>query len=210
MVGRGEETFDEAFVGVGRAVGEKGGGLVGRGREADQIEADAAEERDAVRLGGGGDFFLFEAGEDEAVDGVAGPVGDLCRGDGGRGLRRGGNEGPVDVLLRFLVRRGQSALIDPRTDRRDLNVAERGLFVGHPRDVVVRAEDGLHHEAGGGVAGLEGAADVAALAEEGGGVGAHAALLLRGSVAFVAVRGEDGFHVVHVIHGRGGGRERSG
>ena len=87
VVRRGEEACDDAAKrgfaasrscsggscrGGRRVVGEERRDLGGRGRETDEIEADAAEQGDAVGLGGRGDrrFFVCEPRENEGVDGV--------------------------------------------------------------------------------------------------------------------------------------------
>jgi lysophospholipase L1-like esterase len=52
---------------------------------------------------------------------------------------------PLMVLVAVLA--GGCAGVDPGADGGDVGVGERGLLVGHLRDVVVHAEDGLHPSA---------------------------------------------------------------
>ena len=52
VVGAGEQPVDEPFVGVGGGVGQEGVDLLGRRREADQVEGEPADQGPAVGLGG--------------------------------------------------------------------------------------------------------------------------------------------------------------
>ena len=69
-----EEAVDEFFVGIGTVVFGKGFDFFCGGRQAGEVEREAADERATVGFGGWLLVFLFEAGEDEVVDFVAGPV----------------------------------------------------------------------------------------------------------------------------------------
>jgi PAS domain-containing protein len=60
---RGEQMLREELVDVG-----------GRRRETEEIETQAANQRDAVGFGRGFDFLLFQAGENECVDRVLHPI----------------------------------------------------------------------------------------------------------------------------------------
>jgi hypothetical protein len=75
-MGTGEEAVDESLVGARVGVLDKGLDLLGGGREANQIEADAANEGSAVGLRRGFESFLAELGTDEGVDWVRGTLGD--------------------------------------------------------------------------------------------------------------------------------------
>ncbi len=91
-VGRGgEQAVDDLFVGVGRFVFQEGVDFGGRGRQAGEIEGDAADEAAAIERGGGLEVLFAQACEDEGVDGVADP------GIAGGGHRRADDflEGPV-------------------------------------------------------------------------------------------------------------------
>ena len=92
VVRGGEQAIDEAFVGAGFFVGQEGSEFGGRGREAGEIQADAADQRRPRGLGRRGQFFGFEAGEDEAVDGILNPV---FAADGRRRRARRGGERPM-------------------------------------------------------------------------------------------------------------------
>ena len=82
---RGEQAIHGGAVGGLAAagdVGEEGGAVGGRGREADEIEAHAAQPRLGGGVGAGGDSLAFQTGEDEAVDGPARPRGGADLGEG--------------------------------------------------------------------------------------------------------------------------------
>jgi hypothetical protein len=51
IVRRGEQAVHLLLVGIGGFVGEEGGDLGGRGREAREIEAEAAQQRGAIGFG---------------------------------------------------------------------------------------------------------------------------------------------------------------
>src|SRR5262249_16871676 len=88
---RGEQTVHEAVIGVSGAVVDEGVHLIGRRRQAGGVEGDAADERDAVRVGGGGEAVRLEFRQDESIDRVAHPGGIL---DGGPGRSGRGLQGP--------------------------------------------------------------------------------------------------------------------
>ena len=77
---RHEETLIDAPVPRGR-IGrirpirliDESGDLGRRGRQAGQVEAQAANERDGVGFGLRGDAFLFQPGENEVVDRISRP-----------------------------------------------------------------------------------------------------------------------------------------
>ena len=78
------------LVGVGRRVGEEGVDLRERRRQADQVEAQAADQGGPVGLGRGLQPLGLQPGEDEAVDRVPGPglVATFGERGPGRGLER--------------------------------------------------------------------------------------------------------------------------
>ncbi len=74
---RVEEPVDQPCVGILASVGDEGVDLRDGWRQADQVEAEAADEGDLVGLGRGRQALGLEPGEDEAVDRVAAPAGVL-------------------------------------------------------------------------------------------------------------------------------------
>ena len=56
-----EEAVDLLFVGVGGLVADEGVDFGDGGRQAGEIEREAAEQSDAIGFGRGGEIFLFEA-----------------------------------------------------------------------------------------------------------------------------------------------------
>ena len=52
IVGRGQQAIDQTLVGIRGLVINKGVDLGGRGRQAQQVEAEAADQRDAISFGG--------------------------------------------------------------------------------------------------------------------------------------------------------------
>ena len=72
--GRGEQPIDDLGEGVGRVVREEGVDLLGRGRQADEVERHPAEEPRSVGVGDRGEPAGLERREEEAVDLAARPV----------------------------------------------------------------------------------------------------------------------------------------
>ena len=72
--GRGEQPIDDLGEGVGRVVGEERVELLGRGRQADEVERHPAEQPRPVGVGDRGEPSGFERREEEAVDVAARPV----------------------------------------------------------------------------------------------------------------------------------------
>ena len=62
VVRAGQEPVDQLLVGVGASVGEEGVDLLGRRREADEVEAQAADEGGPVGLGRGLQLLALRAG----------------------------------------------------------------------------------------------------------------------------------------------------
>ena len=81
---RREQAVDELFVGVGRLVVDELLHLLGRGRQAVQVEIGAAGEGAAVGFGSEVEFLLLELGEDEGVDGIADAAASFTAGTAGR------------------------------------------------------------------------------------------------------------------------------
>jgi hypothetical protein len=88
--------------------------LLGRRREARQIEEEPPDEDLGLRFGARGDALALELREDEAVDGVRGPGRVVDGGEGGS-FRR--DEGPVRLVPR--------AVLDPAPDDRGLVLRQR-------------------------------------------------------------------------------------
>ena len=62
---RSEESLHLLLVGVPAPVGKEGIDLRGRRRESDQVQAQPAEQRRAVRLGRGGQALFLQPGQNE-------------------------------------------------------------------------------------------------------------------------------------------------
>ena len=67
----GEERVHKLLVGARRAVVDEGEHFLGRWRQADEIEAEAADQRAAVGLGREGELLLGKLGEEEGIGGIA-------------------------------------------------------------------------------------------------------------------------------------------
>ena len=70
---RGEQLIDVVLVGVGRGVVDECFDLLGRRRQARQIEAQAPGQRAAIGFGGRREAALFELRQDEMVDADSSP-----------------------------------------------------------------------------------------------------------------------------------------
>ena len=70
MTRRSEQALDLFLVGVGRPIGEKCRHLLGRGRQARQVERHPTQQAGFFRLGRWVDFLFGEPGVNERVDGV--------------------------------------------------------------------------------------------------------------------------------------------
>ena len=149
--GGGEEAVDDLVVGSGRGVPDEGLHVGGMGRQADEVEVDAADERGFFCGGVRAHALGLEFSEDEVVDGVFDPRGIL---DGReRGLFNG-LEGPV-ILTHAGVRgrvaggdvdaRVGGAAADPLGEIGDLLVGEFFAFGGH-LEVFVFVADGPDEE----------------------------------------------------------------
>ncbi|SVB96945.1 uncharacterized protein METZ01_LOCUS249799 [marine metagenome] len=101
------------FAGVFRIVGQESVQLLHRGRQAEQVEAHAAQPTGLVGGFGKGQAALLEAAQGEVVDGVADELLGLDRGQVGP-LRL--NVGPVVGVL--------SALLYPATQGFDLGLGQ--------------------------------------------------------------------------------------
>ena len=138
-VGRGgEQAVDKFEVGRGILVLDERGDLFGRGREAGQVEGDAADEHGALGFAGGREAFLGETGVDETIDRVSGgaggqfgafdrlisPPGFFLRADGARQVAAG------DGRLGAALRPGGAGL-HPSLEQADFFLREAFALRGH-------------------------------------------------------------------------------
>ena len=68
-----EQPVDKPLVGVGGLIGHECGDLLGGGREAGQVIAQAADQGSLARFGRWRQTALLEGGQDESVDRIARP-----------------------------------------------------------------------------------------------------------------------------------------
>ena len=68
-----EEAVDDPFVCIGEIVVQEGPDLLGGRRQAGEVERGAADQADAVELGGVLEFQGLHLGEDEPIDRIARP-----------------------------------------------------------------------------------------------------------------------------------------
>ena len=179
-VGGGEQAIDDALLRAGCAVREESVDLLGRGREAGQVEGHAAEPGERRRRPGGLDALLLQARVQQRVDGVL-PVLHLHR----RSHRR--EEAPAETIgvVERDLRRKVSAGGDPALEGRDVLV--RDLAGRRHRQERIVVADGLDEQARVGVARLEERLAVDAGAEGLDGVEAQARLRIVAAVAADAV-----------------------
>lgn len=67
--GGGEEAINEGAVGGGAGVVDEVVDFGLGGGEAGEIEGGAANERAAIRFGGGGEVLFFQLGHEKGIDG---------------------------------------------------------------------------------------------------------------------------------------------
>ncbi len=77
---RGEQAVNDSWKGIRRWVGEERTDLLGRRRQPDQVEGDAADERAAVGPTDRPQSDRGPAGGDEPIDRTVGPAGRVRRG----------------------------------------------------------------------------------------------------------------------------------
>ena len=196
VVGRGEQPIDQPGISVGRGIGHERLDLGGLGRQADQVEGQAADQGPTVGFGRGLETLRLQLRQDEAVDRVARPrlVLDLGR----RGIFDR-LEAPVSGALAEVERsdlRGRAGLgrhrpggsaLDPLGQDGDLLGRELGLR-RHPE--VFGVADGLDQEALLGLAGEQGRAGVATFQGVGQAIEPQAPLGLALAVAREAAVGQ--------------------
>src|SRR5438105_12148400 len=91
VMGRIEQTFDDAFIGIGAAIVQERVNFGDGWRKTDEIEGQAPDECGAGGFGCWLDLFFFEPGQHEEVDWIAGP---FCAADFWKRRTSGRNEGP--------------------------------------------------------------------------------------------------------------------
>lgn len=175
---------------MGRVLLE-GSEFIGRGREADQVEGESAENRTCVRDARGLQSLFLKLGLDEAVDGMGGGAG------GQGGLGKGLQRPPVERvgLLQGGGFRPDRAFGDPALQGVDLGGSEAVAFGRHAR-VVIRRRHEFDERAFGGFSreNVRGVA-FAAVQSDLTVIEAEFALLLFRPVALHAVLLEDRFHL---------------
>ncbi len=138
VVRRGQQAIDEPFVGVGRLVGQKRVDSSGFGRQPQQIERQAADQRPLVRIGREGELFRFERGAEQRVDRRADAIG---RRERGHRRTMDWSEAPERTIVardlggrvqlgRLLLGRDRSAP-DPALDDGDLGRGQFLIAGGH-------------------------------------------------------------------------------
>ena len=116
-----QESIDDVAIGIHRSICHEPIDLGRRGRQADEIERDAANPRRAVRVRSGPQTLSLEPFEHEGVDWIPDPV--LIGHDRKRGAS-GRHERPVLLPCR--------SLFDPSLDDRHIPAAERLTALRHP------------------------------------------------------------------------------
>ena len=136
------QAVDLLLIGVGARVGEEHGGLLGRGRQAGEVEREAAEQRGLGGFGRKREAGLGQLLDHEGVDGILLAVG----GQGGADRR---DERPVSFVL--------GAFGDPALEDLLLGSGDRAVGIRRGHDLLrVLGEEPLHQLARFGVAGHEG------------------------------------------------------
>ena len=198
VVWGGDDLVGEEIGGVGSGVIDEGVDFGWFWREPGEVGVEAADECGAVGFGGWGEASGVEGGEDEEVDGVAGPCGVA---DGWEGRADGRDEGPVGFV--------GGAGGDPAAEEGALGVGEGAVGVRGRHDFVrVRGDETFDEFAFVGVAGDEGVFGDGGVAGVEAEVGFTFIAVL--AVAVEAVFAEDGADVAIEGDLCGWGGEREG
>ena len=121
--------FEDA-VAFGWAVGgDKPGGNLGFGGQADEIEMDPAQPSGGVGRGRGSNAEALQGVADEGVDRM------VCGGGSGRWGALGTNEGPVDEDAWDFVGWSGRSVGNPTSEGLDFGGLKRRPVVGHPFDL---------------------------------------------------------------------------
>ncbi len=139
IVWRSQQPFDLALVSAGGAVRQKSVDVGDRGRQPDEIQAQAAQERCPVGRVGRRQTKTLQPGQHEAIDVIGDPRGVL---DFGNNRTRWRTKCPVRARI-FLDLAGAlgpgGALIDPILHALDFGRRQRLGLGGHARDFLGRA-----------------------------------------------------------------------
>lgn len=200
--GAGEEVIDDGFEGGGRGIGEEDFHFLGRGREAEEVIVDSAEEGMLWRGGCGREVCGFEAGEDEVIGRGGGPGGifDFWNGRGDEWL-----EGP-ELAAFFEVDFGSGGFevsvtgvggshADPGFEFCDRGIGK--TVFGRHFEVAIGVGDSLEEEGIFGITGDDGGAGIAAGLPTDAGVEGEVGLALFGvgGMALVTMLREKGADV---------------
>ena len=190
----GQQAVDDLLVRIGGRIGQEGLQFLEGGREADQVDGHAPQERRPRRLRARRDAPRALGGGQEGVHGMA-AVG--RRPEGGLDRRPMGRDG-VLAGLRIGPR---GALVDPAAEDLDLLGGEARRLLGHP-GVVIGVDEQLIEEALASLPRKDGLPGHAALERRRAHVEPELSLLLRGGVARDAMLAEDGAHVAREVDRR--------
>ena len=147
IVGRSEQSFDEVIVSVRRFVADEFIHFRRRGRQTDQIEAQAAAERYAVSFRHWLQAFFVQTGEHEIVDGISDPPGAF---DFWHTRADGRFEAPMLAFVFDLDRRAFRpirSLVDPRAQQTDLFHCQAFALLRHKVVLAFETGDQMNHHA---------------------------------------------------------------
>jgi hypothetical protein len=122
-------VFEHAVAFGGAVGGDKPGGDLGFGGQADEIEMDPTQPGGGVRRGRGSNAEALQGVADEGVDRM------LCVGVSGRWRALGTNEGPVDEDAWDFVGWSGCSVGDPTSEGFDFGSLKRRPVIGHPFDL---------------------------------------------------------------------------
>ena len=201
VVGRGQQSFDHFFVGVGRAVLEEGIDFRDGGGQACEVEGDAANEGHAIGCGRWSQLLCGQLSADEAIDVVAAAVGGWCLRDSGA---LDGDEGPVLFVA--------CALGDPLSENVDFCGGQGFAGIGRRHEQVgIVAGDAMQQGAVFGLTGDDGGVAAVEFLCGGGFVvepEPGLSIVLIGPVALEALVGQDAADLA--LKADVGGRQRTG
>ncbi len=189
VMGARQEALDHLLVGILVPIGDEGIDL-GNGRgQPDQVEAQAADQRDPVRLGRRLETFPLQAGQHEPIDRVPHPA--LIAGAGHGGTSRRVERPVVLRGARLPVVGPGRPLVDPGAEQADLLGRQPFLLLGGHGVVLLVGGHTLDQGAFGALAGQDRRPLGPSLEGRGLVVEPQIRLLLLRPVALVALRLED-------------------